>query len=209
MTSPDPYERSAGFYDRLVEPMQAGVRKVGLSLLPPDPDWHVLDVGCGTGTGLAAYADAGCTAVGVDVSEAMLSQARARLGDKAELHLTGGDVLPFEEDRFDLVMTSMVIHEIPSEDRAGFVAEMARVTKPDGRMMVVDFRHGSLRWWKGPAFRGLSWTIELFSGHFSGYQSFKAQGGMPSLIDEAGLTLDREKIVAGGNVAVYVIASPT
>jgi ubiquinone/menaquinone biosynthesis C-methylase UbiE len=184
--------------------MQAGVRKVALDVLPPDADWRVLDVGCGTGTGLAPYLDAGCDVSGVDVSPAMLEQARRRLGDVPSLELTGGDVLPFDDHRFDLVTTSMVLHEVAAEDRAGVLAEMARVTNPAGRLLLIDFRFGSRRGWNGPTLRGLSGVIERFSGHYDGYRSFKAPGGVPPLLETAGLTLEREKIVAGGNVSVYV-----
>lgn len=205
MSEPDPYRRIAGVYDRLVEPMQAGVRRVALEVLPPRPEWRVLDVGCGTGTALARYAEAGCTVAGVDVSAAMLDEAAARLGDRAELHLTDGDELPFEDSRFDLVTASMVLHEIPSDAREAFVAEMSRVTKPEGKMLFIDFRFGQLRGWKGPTLRALSSVMERLSGHYSGYRSFKASGGVPSVTAKVGLTVEREKIVAGGNLAIYEV----
>lgn len=90
MSARDPYRRLAPLYDRLIEPMQAGVRRIALDLIPPQPDWQVLDVGCGTGTGMAPYIEAGCAVIGVDVSAAMLEKAAARLGDRAKLHLTDG-----------------------------------------------------------------------------------------------------------------------
>lgn len=206
MGAQDPYGRIAKFYDRLIEPMQMGVRRVALDVVPPRSEWQVLDVGCGTGTGLAHYAEVGCTVVGVDVSPAMLEEANARMGDRAELHLTDGDTLPFDDDRFDLVTTSMVLHEVPTDARETFVREMARVAKPNGRMLLIDFCFGRLRGWKGPTLRALSSVVERFSGHYSGYRSFKASGGVPWVLASAGLTIEREKIVAGGNVAIYVLA---
>jgi ubiquinone/menaquinone biosynthesis C-methylase UbiE len=199
------YRRVAAVYDRLIEPMQAGVRRIALEVVPPEPDWQVLDVGCGTGTGMAPYVEAGCSVVGVDVSSAMLEKAEALLGGRVELHLTGGDALPFEEDRFDLVVASMVLHEVPAEARTTMVLEMARVVGPEGRLLLIDFRFGSLRGWKGPTLRAVSGFIERLSGHFSRYRSFRAAGGVPGLLDEAGLGIEREKIVAGGNVAINVV----
>ena len=194
----------AAVYDRLIEPMQAGVRKVAFELLPPEPAWAVLDVGCGTGTGLARYADAGCTVAGVDVSAAMLEKATARLGTGAELHHVEPGPLPFDDDRFDLVMTSMVIHEVPDAERIALLREMARVAKPDGRLLVIDFRFGSLRGWKGQALRRLLPVIERFVGHYREYRSFQAGAGVPPLLAAAGLNIEREKIVAGGNLAIAV-----
>jgi len=201
----DPYRQIARFYDRLVEPLHSGVRRVALEVVPPRPEWHVLDVGCGTGTGLAEYAGIGCTVFGVDVSEAMLERAAARLGNRAELHLTDGHKLPFDDRSFDLVTTSMVIHEVRKEERVAFLAEMTRVAKPDGRLVLIDFRFGSLRGWKGPVIRALIPIAERLAGHYSGYRSFKAAGGVPALAQETGLSIEREKIVAGGNIAIYEI----
>jgi ubiquinone/menaquinone biosynthesis C-methylase UbiE len=206
MSTRDPYRRLAGAYDRLIEPMQAGVRRVALEVLPPHPQWQVLDVGCGTGTGLARYLDTGCTVTGVEVSAAMLEKARTRLGDRADLFLTDGGALPFHEASFDLVTTSMVLHEVPAGARVELVTEMARVAKPDGKILVIDFRFGSLRGWKGPVLRVLNRAIERLSGHYSGYRSFKSSGGIRGVVAEAGLSIEREKILAGGNVAICVVA---
>lgn len=205
MSDVDPYRRLVRFYDLVIEPMQAGVRRVALQVLPPSPSWRVLDVGCGTGTGMMAYLDAGCSVSGVDISKAMLDRAEARVGDRGDLHLSDGDSLPFPEGHFDLVTTSLVLHEVEEENRQSFIAEMARVAKPEGRMMVTDFRFGSMRGWKGPVVRAVSRMIESISGHYSSYLSFRAGGGVPAVIDSAGLDLEREKIVAGGNLAVYVV----
>ena len=205
MTRADPYRRIAPAYDRLVGPMQSGVHRVAREVLPPQPGWRVLDVGCGTGAGLAGYLAAGCTVSGVDVSPAMLERARSRLGDVAELELTDGDTLPFESGSFDLVTTSMVLHEVPLPRRAPFLNELARVAAPGGRLLLIDFRFGSLRGWRGPVLRGLTAAIERVAGHYPGYQSFKGSGGVPAIVTEAGLTIEREKIVAGGNMGIFVL----
>lgn len=201
----DAYRRSAGVYDRFIEPLQAGVRRVALDVVPPQPGWDVLDVGCGTGTGLAAYLEAGCDVAGVEVSQAMFERARDRLGDQADLQLTDGGPLPFGDGRFDLVATSMVLHEVPEDQRAALIGEMARVARDDGRLLITDFRFGPLRGWKGPTLKVVHEVIEGVSGHYSGFRSFRAAGGVPHLLDETGLEIEREKIIAGGNLAIYVV----
>jgi ubiquinone/menaquinone biosynthesis C-methylase UbiE len=144
---------------------------------------------------------------GVDVSAAMLEKVTAPLGDNVELRLTDGRALPFDGGRFDLVLTSMVLHEVPAAAREPFVAEMARVVKLDGRMLLIDFRFGTLRGWRGPTLRGLSSITGRLSGHYSEYRSFKASGGVPGVVESAGLGIESEKIIAGGNIAVYVARS--
>jgi ubiquinone/menaquinone biosynthesis C-methylase UbiE len=103
----------------------------------------------------------------------------------------------------------MVVHGVPLEDRSALLAEMARVAKPDGQILLTDFRFGTLRGWRGPFYKGVSEVIERFSGHHTGYRSFKGAGGIPGLAEGSGFTIAREKIVAGGNMAVYVVSSPT
>ncbi len=205
MSSADPYRRIAGIYDRVVEPLQRGVRRRAIDVVPPRAGWRVLDVGCGTGRTLALYFEAGCTVVGVDVSAAMLRRARDGLGPAAELHLTAGDELPFEEGAFDLVNMSLVLHEIPWDERTDVLREMARVTAPGGRMLVTDFRFGSLRGLRGRVLRLVSWVMERISGHYGGYRSFRADGGVPAVAAKAGLDIEVEKVVAGGNMAIFVL----
>jgi len=94
---------------------------------------------------------------------------------------------------------------VQAEDRTALVTEMGRVTKPGGRVLIVDFRFGSLRGVKGRALHTASTVIERFSGHYSGYRSFRASGGVPAVVNAAGLATEREKIVAGGNVAIFVV----
>ena len=207
MAERDPYRRIAGVYDRLIGPTLTGVRLTALRLLPPQPEWRVLDVGCGTGAGLEGYIEAGCAATGVDVSPAMLAKAEVRLGGRAELRLSGGGRLPFDDGHFDLVATSMVLHEVPAGDRGRLVSEMARVAGRDGQLLITDFRFGDLRWWRGPVMRAFTIVVERISGHWSGYRSFKTARGVPPLLEECGLRLEREKIVSGGNLAVYVAST--
>lgn len=205
MSGTDRYRRLSLVYDHVVDPMLSGVRRAALDVVRPEPGWEVLDVGCGTGTGLETYVAAGCRVSGVDVSPSMLAKARARLGNGADLRLIDGAAIPFADDRFDLVTTSMVLHEVPAAERPELLTEMARVVEPGGRVMVVDFRFGSRRGWRGPAFSALGSVVERFSGHYSGYRSFRASGGVPAVVGDVGLTIEREKIVAGGAMAIYVL----
>jgi ubiquinone/menaquinone biosynthesis C-methylase UbiE len=103
---------------------------------------HALDVGCGTGDdvrAMAAIVGAGGRAAGVDVSEALLAEARKRAqaeGVTVELH--GGDAhaLPFADGSFDVVRTERVLQHV--QDPARVLAEMARVTRPGGRLAAAE-----------------------------------------------------------------------
>jgi len=90
----DRYRWIARFYDRVLEPMNAPLRGIGMTMWPPEPGMRVLDVGCGTGTHLELYVGMGCDGYGIDTSAAMLERARNRLGDRATLTLGTATDLP-------------------------------------------------------------------------------------------------------------------
>jgi SAM-dependent methyltransferase len=96
---------------------------------------RVLDAGCGSGPLTAALRDAGADVTGLDVSAAMVDLARERLGEDADLHVADlGAPLPFADDEFDHVIASLVLHYL--EDWSGPLAELHRVLKPGGRLLL-------------------------------------------------------------------------
>jgi len=96
---------------------------------------RILDAGCGSGPLAAALRDAGADVTGLDVSAAMVDLARQRLGEQADLHVADlGAPLPFADDEFDDVVASLVLHYL--EDWSDALAELHRVLKPGGRLLV-------------------------------------------------------------------------
>ena len=104
---------------------------------------EVLDVGCGPGflTALAARAAApGGHALGVDVSEPMVAQAqRMRASATCRFQHGKAEALDLADASFDVVLSSLAVHHIPAEARATAFAEMFRVLRPGGRVLVADF----------------------------------------------------------------------
>ena len=103
--------------------------------LPPEflprPGETALDAGCGAGNYLGMYHQITPAVVGVDFSAAM-TRAAARYGSTVQ-----GDTqrLPFRAGAFEYVSSHVVINHVP--DTRGALAELARVTKPGGRLVVV------------------------------------------------------------------------
>jgi len=96
---------------------------------------RILDAGCGSGPVMAALRDQGATVTGFDKSAGMLEQARLRLGDDADLRVAElGSPLPFPDGMFDDVIASLVLHYL--EDWGPALAELRRVLKPGGRLIV-------------------------------------------------------------------------
>jgi demethylmenaquinone methyltransferase/2-methoxy-6-polyprenyl-1,4-benzoquinol methylase/ArsR family transcriptional regulator len=102
---------------------------------------RLLDVGCGAGRMLELLAPRAETAIGVDLSPAMLGVARAQL-EKAGLRNVQwrqGDIyaLPVEADTVDFAILHQVLHYLDNPARA--LREAARALAPGGRLLVVDF----------------------------------------------------------------------
>jgi SAM-dependent methyltransferase len=96
---------------------------------------RILDVGCGSGPLFAALRDRGAMVTGFDKSAGMVELARRRLGDDADLQVADlGSPLPFPDGRFDDVIASLVLHYL--EDWGPALAELRRVLKPGGRLLV-------------------------------------------------------------------------
>lgn len=106
-----------------------------------EPDERVLDVACGTGVSTVELAGAGVRAVGCDFSLGML-QAGRRTGRRS-VTLVAGDALalPFGDSAFDAVTISFGLRNVV--DVPGALAEMARVTRSDGRLVVCETSHPS------------------------------------------------------------------
>ena len=205
----DPYRRIAQIYDRLFEPVNGGLRVLGLRMFPPFEGMTVLDVGCGTGIHLERYQKTGCDVFGIDLSPAMLEVARERLGENANLLLADASDMPFSDDQFDLVIMTTVLHEMPQSVRSAVIHEAKRVLKEDGRLLLIDFHTGPVRPLKGWLYKGAITLVEFIAGgeHYKNYRFFLANNGLPGLIASHGLSVDKERIVAGGNMALFLLHS--
>jgi ubiquinone/menaquinone biosynthesis C-methylase UbiE len=182
-----------------------GVRRAVLQLAPPRPGTVVLDVGCGPGALLAAYAAAGCRVAGVDTSDAMLSEARRRLGPGALLVPASAGALPFPAEAADLVLAVMVLHSLTDAERAAALREMARVAGRAGRVLVADHCPGAPTGIGAGAARRLARLVEAAAGHLAGVRSLVAAGGVRALTGPAGLEVEGSRAAAGGSLEVVLL----
>lgn len=106
----------------------------------PEPDDTVLDLACGGGLIVCAFAPRVRHATGMDLTPAMLARARALAAERGIANVTWqeGDIraLPWPDGAFSIVVTRFSLHHLP--DPLAAVREMARVCRPGGRIVVVD-----------------------------------------------------------------------
>lgn len=105
-----------------------------------DPNWTVGDLGCGTGTLTAAIAPHVRFVHAIDASPPMLAAARERLNGVTNVMLSTGalEALPLDDESLDVAVMLLVLHHVAEPARA--LAEVQRVLKPDGRLLIVDMR---------------------------------------------------------------------
>ena len=196
-----------------------------VNLARPMAGEQALDLCCGTGDVAFALARAGAEVVGLDFSEAMLGVAQRRR-DTFELNLgragsgkrrgprfEQGDAqaLPFEENRFDIVTISYGLRNLADWQRG--LTEMWRVTKPGGRLLVLDFGKPDLWLWRQCYFAYLRWFVPFFGKVFCGdsathayilesLRHYPAQRGVEAKMRELGCREVRLLPLLGGVMSI-------
>jgi ubiquinone/menaquinone biosynthesis C-methylase UbiE len=133
------YDALAPHYERRWSGYIAASMEETLKRVHPIKGERVLDVGCGTGMLLERIVDQypDSEVMGVDLSPAMVAQARRRLPQRVTLEAADAEALPFSTHSFDLVLSVSSFHFWPAPKDA--LAELRRVLRPGGRLAITDW----------------------------------------------------------------------
>jgi ubiquinone/menaquinone biosynthesis C-methylase UbiE len=171
---------------------------------------QVLDLGCGTGTLAIRAATAIPTArvTGLDADPAILERARAKASRAGvEIHLDHGlaGEMPYEDGRFDVVLSTLLFHHLPDPEKQHAAREIKRVLAPGGRVVVGDVGRPH-----GPLMRiAVAATVQLVDGRTT--TASNVRGELAGTLKEAGL---REVTVAdrlrtpSGSVEILTARQP-
>lgn len=145
------FDEVASRYDLVNDLLSLGQdrrwRAQTVAAVNPLPGQVILDLAAGTGTSSRPFADAGARVIPADLSEGMLRVGKSRQPDLAFVNADALS-LPFAADSFDAVTISFGLRNV--EDVATALAELRRVTRPGGRLVICEF---STPTW--PPFRAL------------------------------------------------------
>ena len=170
-------------------PAQVRLRRRFLRFVPARQGQRVLEIGCGTGVvlrDLMALVGRRGEVTGVDVSRTMLTRARALArgvaGAPLRLRHGDGNELPFASARFDVALAITVVLHVADPLRV--VKELARVTRPGGRVGVQDQDFGLV----GAAHPDRALTDRILDGVAARiYEEPYSGRRLPALLREAGL----------------------
>ena len=145
----------ARFYDPCARLLLLGrdkrLRRATIEQAQIAPGESVLEVGCGTGeVTLLAKVSAGANGVvvGIDPAPEMIALARekaARQGRMVDFQVGVIEALAFPDASFDVVLSSLMMHHLPDDLKRAGLAEIARVLKPGGRLLIVDAKRPTTR----------------------------------------------------------------
>lgn len=215
------FDRIAGRYDLLNSLMTAGLhhawRERAVDRAEVSPGDSVLDVCCGTGDlsfELAGRVSPGGHVVGCDFSEPMLDLAREKAADReVPVRFEWADALelPYDEGRFDAVTVGFGVRNFADRDRG--LREMARVLKPGGRLVILEFTTPTRPpfstfyslWFDRivPVLGRLTPNPEAYSYLAESVQSFPTPERLAAKMDDAGFEQIRWLLTAGGILAIH------
>jgi len=160
----------------------------------------VLEVAIGTGRNLPFYPE-GVRITGLELSPVMLDLARRRateLGIDAELVEGDAETLPFSDNRFDTVVCALSLCSIPNSTKA--IAEMVRVLKPGGRLLLFD--HIGSSW---PPIYAAQWLLERLTIRAAGEHFTRRQ---LATVQAAGLQIVETKRLKAGSIECICALKP-
>ncbi|WP_110206979.1 demethylmenaquinone methyltransferase [Nocardioides daejeonensis] len=186
-------------------------RKDVIDAVAPKPGERVLDLAAGTGTSSQPFADRGAVVVPCDFSLGMLQVGKRA---KPALPFTAGDgtKLPFADATFDAVTISFGLRNIV--DPVAGLAEMRRVTKPGGRIVVCEFSHPTNAAFRTvyieylmralpPVARAISSSPDAYVYLAESIRAWPDQQGLARQIHQAGWHSCEIRNLSGGIVALH------
>ena len=217
------FDRIAGVYDRMNQVMSAGLhhqwRARAADLAAVGPGDEVLDVATGTGDLALALAERvapGGRVVGSDFSEAMLERARAKAGAappgvEVVFEPANALELPYPDESFAAATVAFGARNFSDLGRG--LAEMARVTRPGGRVVVLEIttpQRPPLSWFHRVWFDHLVPGLGRLAGDADAYtylpssvRRFPSPPDLAAALERAGLEDIRWLLTAGGIIALH------
>lgn len=212
------FDQVSTHYDRTNTVMSVGNdqlwRVATTRAIDPHPGDRILDLAAGTGTSSASIAKSGATVIAADFSPGMIEVGRKKFGRVRNMQFVEADAtdLPFADDEFDATTISFGLRNVVEPKKA--IAEMFRVTKPGGRIVICEFSTPPNSVMKGLydfyLKRVTPLLVKFSSSNPDAYdylnesiKAWPAQAELSSWLRGAGWTEVKHRDLTGGIVALH------
>ncbi|NET58522.1 MAG: methyltransferase domain-containing protein [Symploca sp. SIO2E6] len=177
---------------------EARFHQLPLQGLQIHPETKVLDLCCGSGQATKFLVKFSNNVTGLDVSLVSLERARTNVPQASYVE-AAAEEMPFPDNQFDVVHTSVALHEMKPSQLQAIINEVYRVLKPGGVFALVDF-HKPTNWLFWP---GLVLFLQLFETE-TAWQLLATD--LIGLLQESGFRLSHQTLHAGGSLQVVQVA---
>lgn len=192
-------------------------RAATVAAIDPQPGMRILDVAAGTGTSSETYARRGARVVASDFSEGMIAEGRKRYPHLEFVHADAMN-LPFDDASFDVVTISYGLRNIQDPSKA--LAEMFRVLKPGGRIVICEFSTPAFvpfrrvyRWYLGTVMPQVARTLSsddvAYDYLVESILDWPNQQAVGSMMKAAGFSLVQYRNLSAGIVAIHRAVKPS
>ena len=187
-------------YENIIDPILSNVRQIIPVFIGMKDGDVVLDVCCGTGAQVIAYAHYGISALGIDMDQRMF---RTALKNKKKMnalntsfYLADATALPFKDKTFNYVSICFGLHDKERDVRNKVVSEMKRVVNRDGTLVFADFQVPLPR----NIWAMFARSIEFIAGgsHFRGFNDYISNNGLEKILEDHLLLKEKAGVFKGG-----------
>ena len=216
------FDRIAPRYDLINDLQSFGLHRFWkrrlLALAKIRPGAPALDLCCGTGDLTIALAVAGARVIGCDFSRRMLSVARSRARPDTQFLQADALALPARTESFEVITIGYGLRNLA--DLRNGIAEMLRVLKPGGQLLILDFGKPRNPLWRALYFTYLRAFVPIFGRIFCGDAAaysyilesllhYPAQDGVSHLLEQFGCTEVEVHNLLGGVMSIHRAVRPS
>lgn len=185
MQNRDDYQNSAAIYDFLFSRVLKNIHETIRTCLTYNKAKNVIDLCCGTGQQLRRLADHDMTLTGIDLSQAMLYQARKKSPESIHYLETDASNTQLPAGQYDAVIITFALHEKPAVQHQAIFKEACKLLTPEGVILIADYCNPpeelSSQIMSNIGFQ----AVERLAGinHYHCYKDWMANGAVEGFLD--------------------------
>ncbi len=185
MQNRDDYQNTATIYDFLFSRVLTNIHETIRTCLTFNKAKNVVDLCCGTGQQLRRLADKDMTLTGVDLSQAMLYQARKKSPESIHYLETDAGNTGLPAGKFDAVIITFALHEKPAAEHLSIFKEACRLLTPEGVILIADYCEAPEEISSQLMSKVIFQSVERLAGinHYHCYKDWMTNGAVEGFLD--------------------------